>query len=74
MGKSVSLLKYKGKEITSFYVGYAGKIYNYPAYCLDKSKKFVTDKLSYTVKEKGEINDVMLWRYIVERISIQNIK
>ena len=65
MGGSITLLKYKGEPIVSFYVGYAGKIYNYPAYCLDKTKKFVTNELSYSVTENGEINDTMLWRYIV---------
>lgn len=65
MGGSITLLKYKGEAITSFYVGYEGKIYNYPAYCLDKTKEFVTDKLSYSVTEKDEISDAMLWRYIV---------
>ncbi len=65
IGGASTLLKYKGEPITSFYVGYAGKLYNYPAYCLDKNKKFVTKELSYTVTENGEITDVMLWRYIV---------
>ena len=64
-GASVTLLKYKGEPIISFYVGYEGKIYNYPAYCLDKTKEFITNKLSYSVTEKDEIKDVKLWRYIV---------
>ena len=65
IGGSVTLLKYQGEPITSFYVGYAGKIYNYPAYCLDKNKEFITNKLSYSVTKKGEINDTILWRYII---------
>ena len=65
IGASIELLKYKGETITSNYVGYAGKLYNYPAYCLDKNKKFITHELSYTVIENGEINEIMLWRYIV---------
>ena len=65
MGGSVTLLKYKNEPITCFYVGYSGKIYNYPAYCLDKTKEFVTNDLSYSVTEKGEIEDTILWRYIV---------
>ena len=73
IGGASTLLKYKGEPITSFYVGYAGKLYNYPAYCLDKNKKFVTKELSYTVTENGEITDVMLWRYIVNGYPYKKI-
>ena len=73
IGGSSTLLKYKGEPITSFYVGYAGKLYNYPAYCLDKNKKFVTKELSYTVTENGEINDVILWRYIINGYQYKNL-
>ena len=73
IGGSSTLLKYKGEPITSFYVGYAGKLYNYPAYCLDKNKKFVTKELSYTVTENGEINDVILWRYIINGYPYKNL-
>ncbi len=65
MGEAVTLLKYKNEPITSYYVGYAGKIYNYPAYCLDKTKEFITNELSYSVTEKGEVENTILWRYIV---------
>ena len=73
MGEASTLLKYKGEPITSFYVGYAGKLYNYPAYCLNKDKKFITHELSYTVTESGEITDVMLWRYIVNGYPYKKI-
>lgn len=73
IGESVTLLKYKGEPITAFYVGYAGKLYNYPAYCLDKSKKFITNELSYTVTEKGEIDEIELWRYIVNGYPYKNL-
>lgn len=74
IGGSATLLKYKNEPITSFYVGYTGKLYNYPAYCLDKNKEFVTDKLSYSVTEKGEIEDTILWRYIINGYPYKTVK
>ena len=73
IGPSITLIKYKGEAITAYYVGYAGKMYNYPAYCLDKTKKFITKELSYKVTEEGEINDVTLWRYIVNGYPYKEI-
>ena len=73
IGGSVTLIKYKGEPLKYFFVGYAGKIFNYATYCLDKTKEFVTKELSYTVTENGEINDVMLWRYIVNGYPYKNL-
>lgn len=64
-GKPEVLLKYKGKEILSYYTCYSGKIFNYPAYCLDSSKQGAEGLIKFRVTAKDEINNVTLWRYII---------
>lgn len=59
-----SLLTYKGATVKVTYVEYNSNGIHYPAYCMDKTKPGA-EKGEYTVSINSAINDVGLWRRIV---------
>ena len=59
-----SLLKYKGVVVKVTYVEYSNNGMNFPAYCLDKTKPGA-EVNPYEVSVSEAIQDVKLWRYII---------
>lgn len=64
-GDCGSLLMYKGIVVKTFYAEYINNGVKYPAYCLDKTKQGVTNEINYSVNVQEKVNDVGLWRRIV---------
>ena len=73
-GDCGSLLIYKGIYVKTYYTQYTKDGVNYPAYCLDKTKQGVKDGLSYDVSVQNAINDVKLWRTIVNGYPYKSIQ
>ena len=67
------LLKYKGVIVKTAYVEYSYNGMNYPAYCLDKTLKGVSDELSYSVGINNKIQDIGLWRMIINGYPYKSI-
>lgn len=59
------LLKYKGVIVKTSFVEYSYNGATYPAYCLDKTLKGVSDDLNYSVGINNKIEDLGLWRVII---------
>ena len=59
------LLKYKGVIVKVTYVEYIHNGKNYPAYCLDKTLPGITDELVYSVGTTKNIEDIGLWRTVI---------
>lgn len=59
-----SLLKYKGIVVKVTYVEYSNNGMSFPAYCLDKTKPGA-EVNPYEVSVSEAIQDVKLWRYII---------
>ena len=64
IGDCGQLLKYKGTPVKVSYVQYENNGVQYPAYCLDKTKPGAETK-PYAVSVQDSINDVGLWRIVV---------
>lgn len=73
-GNCGQLLKYKGVIVKTYYVEYAHNGGSYPAYCLDKTLAGVSDNLSYSVTPNGVINDVGLWRVVINGYPYKSIE
>ena len=73
-GDCGSLLIYKGIYVKTYYTQYTKDGVNYPTYCLDKTKQGVKDGLSYDVSVQNAINDVKLWRTIVNGYPYKSIQ
>lgn len=73
IGDCGALLKYKGGVVTVSYVQYTNEGINYPAYCLDKTKPGAETE-SYRVTIDKAINDVGLWRRIINGYPYQTIE
>lgn len=73
IGDCGSLLKYKGMIVKVSYVQYTNEGEEYPAYCLDKTKKGVGD-IEYSVSIDKMINDVGLWRVIINGYPYKSIQ
>ncbi len=70
-----ALLKYKGMIVKTFYAEYTGDGKRYPAYCLDKTKTGVSDQNpSYSVSIENAINDVKLWRILINGYPYKTIE
>ena len=68
-----SLLTYKGIPVKVTYVEYTNEGVCYPAYCLDKTKIGVeTNK--YNVSIQGAVNDVGLWKRIINGYPYKSIQ
>lgn len=67
------LLKYKGVIVKTALVEYSYNGKNYPAYCLDKTLKGVSDELIYSVGINNKIQDLGLWRVIINGYPYKSI-
>lgn len=68
------LLKYKGVPVIVHYVEYNHEGITYPAYCVNKEKDGVTENYSYSVSVSEAINDVGLWRMVVNGYPYKSIQ
>lgn len=73
VGDCGKLLKYKGVEVKVSYVQYTAEGVDYPAYCLDKTKPGAENG-AYTVSVNNMIQDVGLWRRIINGYPYQSIE
>ena len=73
-GNCGRLLNYKGVEVIAHYVEYKKDGVAYPAYCLDKTKSGVEDNKPYTVSVQEMINDVELWKIIINGYPYKSIE
>lgn len=73
VGDCGSLLRYKGVEVKVSYVQYTYEGVNYPAYCLDKTKPGAENG-AYTVSVNSMIQDVGLWRRIINGYPYKSIE
>lgn len=67
------LLTYKGIPVKVTYVEYNENNVHYPAYCLDKTKPGAEEG-EYNVSVNSAINDVKLWRRIVNGYPYKTIE
>ena len=68
-----NLLTYKGTQVKVTYVEYINEGKHYPAYCMDKTKVGVETN-SYNVSIEGAVNDVGLWRRIINGYPYKSIQ
>lgn len=73
-GDCGELLTYQGMIVKVYYAQYTKDGISYPAYCLDKTKKGVDNKLSYSVSVENAISDVKLWRIIINGYPYKTIE
>lgn len=74
-GMCEQLLKYKGVIVKTTYVEYYGDNgINYPAYCMDKKLSGVSDELEYTVSTTTRINDIGLWRTVINGYPYKSLE
>ena len=73
IGDCGDLLIYKGIVVKAYYAQYENDGISYPAYCLDKTKQGVSDELSYSVSVQDAINDIGLWRVIINGYPYKTI-
>lgn len=67
------LLTYKGTPVKVTYVEYINEGNYYPAYCMDKTK-VGAETNSYNVSIEGAVNDVGLWRRIINGYPYKSIQ
>ena len=72
-GDCGSLLKYKGTIVKVSYVEYKDEGVSYPAYCLDKTKPGAETN-PYTVTVQDRINDVELWKVLINGYPYKTIE
>lgn len=72
-GDCGALLKYKGTEVRVSYVQYIKDGIEFPAYCLDKTKPGA-ETTPYTVSIQDTINDVALWRRVVNGYPYKSLQ
>ena len=74
-GDCGELLKYKGVIVKTYFMEYNNLGTMYPAYCLDKYKTGVSEKDStYSVSVENAINDVQLWRILINGYPYKTIE
>ena len=73
VGDCGSLMTYKGNPIKVSYVEYTDGGVHYPAYCLDDAKP-ETKTQEYTVSITNGINDISLWRRIINGYPYKSIE
>lgn len=73
IGDCGALLKYKGTEVKVSYVQYSHDGIDYPAYCMDPNKPGAETQ-SYSVSVQEAINDVGLWRRIINGYPYKSIE
>lgn len=67
------LLKYKGVIVKTAFVEYLYNDRTYPAYCLDKTLKGVSDELTYSVGINDKIHDLGLWRIMINGYPYKSV-
>ena len=72
VGDCGSLLTYKGVTVKVSYVEYNHNGISYPAYCLDKTKPGA-ETTPYTVSIQSMVQDVGLWRRIINGYPYKSI-
>ena len=73
IGDCGSLLTYKGATVKVSYVQYIQDGVEYPAYCMDKTKPGA-ETTPYTVSIQSAIQDVGLWRRIINGYPYKTIQ
>ena len=73
VGDCGSLMTYKGNPIKVSYVEYTEGGVHYPAYCLDAAKPGAETQ-EYTVSITSSINDVGLWRRIINGYPYKSLE
>ena len=73
VGDCGQLLKYRGSIVITKYVEYTFNGAHYPAYCLDKTKQGAEGD-GYTVSVTDAVNDVGLWRVIINGYPYKTIE
>lgn len=73
VGDCGSLLTYKGIVVKVTYVEYINNSAHYPAYCMDKTK-VGAETNSYNVSIQSAINDVGLWRRVINGYPYKSIQ
>ncbi len=73
IGDCGALLKYKGVEVKVSYVQYSYDGIDYPAYCMDPNKPGAETQ-SYSVSVQDAVNDVGLWRRIINGYPYKSIE
>ena len=73
VGDCGNLLTYKGIPVKVTYVEYINEGNHYPAYCMDKTK-VGAETNSYNVSIEGAVNDVGLWRRIINGYPYKSIQ
>ena len=68
-----NLLTYRGTPVKVTYVEYINEGNHYPAYCMDKTK-VGAETNSYNVSIEGAVNDVGLWRRIINGYPYKTIQ
>lgn len=68
-----NLLTYKETPVKVTYVEYINEGNHYPAYCMDKTK-VGAETNSYNVSIEGAVNDVGLWRRIINGYPYKSIQ
>lgn len=68
-----NLLTYKGTQVKVTYVEYINEGKHYLAYCMDKTK-VGAETNSYNVSIEGAVNDVGLWRRIINGYPYKSIQ
>ena len=73
VGDCGSLLKYNGINVKVSYIEYENNGKKYPAYCLNKTKPGAENG-AYDVDVNNMINDVKLWRIIINGYPYKTLK
>lgn len=73
IGDCGELLKYKGNVVKVSYVQYSNNGVDYPAYCMNPNKPGAETQ-SYSVSVQEAINDVGLWRRIINGYPYRSIE
>lgn len=68
------LLKFNGMTVKVHYVEYTKDGVSYPAYCLNKPLDGITEDLQYSVTSGGKIDDIGLWRVIINGYPYKSIE
>lgn len=72
-GDCGALLKYKGGVVKVSYVQYSYDGVDYPAYCMDPNKPGAETQ-SYSVSVQEAVNDVGLWRRVINGYPYKSIE
>ena len=74
VGYCPQLLKYKGVIVKTHYIDYYYNGCSYPAYCLDKHLEGISENLVYSVNPSEVINDVGLWRRVINGYPYKSLE